>query len=182
LLGVRALLPWLLLGRSLLFWPGLRRRMLLNSRPFLLPFRLMLRCWSLLGLYLLYRLRGRSRAFLRGWVYLRSRSLLGSRAHLLRWSLRLSLPHLFRGGLLGWPGLRNLLGGACSRYRPFSLRGMQWCGSRQWMLLYSRSLHWFTPLDGKRPVHYHRLRLTAVDAGKLGAVSAGTYPVLLLDP
>lgn len=30
------ILPWLLLGRSLLFWPGLRRRMLLSSRSLLL--------------------------------------------------------------------------------------------------------------------------------------------------
>ena len=52
------------------------------------------------------------------------------------------------------------LGNACPWYRPFSLRGMQWCGSRQWTLLYSRSLDWFTPLDGKRPVHYNRLRLS----------------------
>ena len=86
---MRVLLPWLLLGWSLLFWPGLRRRMLLSSRSFLLRGLLVLRGWSLLGqrLYLLYRLHGRGRAFLRG-----------------------------------WPGLRNLLGDACSRYRPFSLR------------------------------------------------------------
>jgi hypothetical protein len=55
-------------------------------------------------------------------------------------------------------------------------------GSRLWTLLYSRRLQWFTPLHGKRPVHNHSLRLTAVDGGKLGAVGAGSDPVLLLDP
>jgi hypothetical protein len=55
-------------------------------------------------------------------------------------------------------------------------------GRRQWTLLDSRSLDWFTPLDGKRPVHYYRLRLPAVDGGELCAVSAGGHPVLLLDP
>jgi hypothetical protein len=38
-LGMRVLLPWLLLRWSLLFWPGLRRRMLLNSRSLLLGYR-----------------------------------------------------------------------------------------------------------------------------------------------
>ena len=33
------LLPWLLLGWSLLFWPGLWRRMLLNNRSLLLGHR-----------------------------------------------------------------------------------------------------------------------------------------------
>jgi hypothetical protein len=39
LLGMRVLLPWLCLGWSLLFWPGLRRRMLLSSRSLLLGCR-----------------------------------------------------------------------------------------------------------------------------------------------
>jgi hypothetical protein len=55
-------------------------------------------------------------------------------------------------------------------------------GSLQWTLLNNRGLDWFTALDGKRPVHDNRLRLTAVDGGKLGAVSSGGHPVLLLDP
>lgn len=145
------LLPWLLLGRSLLLWPGLRRRMLLSSRSLLLRcgsfllrgllmlrccqlvlrcrllgYRslllgcgslllrglLMLRCWSLLGqrLYLLYRLHGHSRA------------LLGFRAHLLGWPLRLRLPHLLGRQLGGWLRLWSLLGDACPWYRPFPLR------------------------------------------------------------
>ena len=136
-------------------------------------------------MYLLYRPHGRARAFLRGWMHLQSRSLLGSRAHLWCGPLWLSLPHLFRGRLHGWPRLRKLLGDACSRYRPLSLRRLQWRmidGSRQWTLLYSRSLDWFTPLDGKRPVHDYRLRLPAVDGGKLSAVRAGGHPVLLLNP
>jgi len=55
-------------------------------------------------------------------------------------------------------------------------------GSRRWTLLYNRSLNWFTPLDGKRPVHYNGLRLTAVYGGELRAVGACGHPVLLLDP
>jgi hypothetical protein len=195
LLGMRVLLPWLLLGWSLLLWPGLRRRMLLSSRSlllgcrsflrsrlmlrwcrlvlryrlllyrslllldlsFLLRSRLMLRWCRLVLRYrpLLYRslllldlsflLRSRSlllqcRSFLlQCWLMLRrgpllrhrlyllyrphrrSRSLLGSVAQLLRWALRLSLPHLFRGRLHGWPRLRNLLGSPRPQYRPFSL-------------------------------------------------------------
>ncbi len=166
---MRILLPWLLLGWSLLFWPGLRRWMLLSSRSLflgcgsfllrgmlmlglcrlVLRHRTLLRSWPRLeqGLYLLYGLHGGGRAFLRA-----------------------------------WPGLRSLLGNACPCYRPFSLRGVQWSGSGQRTLLYRRRLDWFTPLDGKRPVHDYRLRLTAVDGGKLCAVAGGSYPVLLLDP
>jgi hypothetical protein len=50
------------------------------------------------------------------------------------------------------------------------------------MLLYNRRMDWFTPLDGKRPVHYYCLRLPAVDGGELCTVGAGGDPVLLLDP
>jgi hypothetical protein len=78
--------------------------------------------------------------------------------------------------------LRFLLGEARPWYRSFSLRGVQRCGSRQRMLLHGRRRDWLTPLDGKRPVHDHRLRLTAVDGGKLCAVAGCSYPVLLLDP
>lgn len=120
-------------------------------------------------MYLLYRLHGHNRTFLRGSVHLRSRLL---RASLLCWPLRLSLAHL----------LWSLLGNACPWYRSFSLRGVQRCGSGQWMLLYRRSLDWFAPLDGKRPVPCYRLGLPAVDGGELCAVRAGGHLVLLLDP
>src|ERR1700736_3027644 len=55
-------------------------------------------------------------------------------------------------------------------------------GSGQRALLDNRSLDWFAPLDGKRPIHDYRLRLPAVDGGKLSAVRGGGRPVLLLDP
>jgi hypothetical protein len=90
-------------------------------------------------LYLLYRFYGCGWAFLRGWVHLRTRLLLGSGAHLLCWPLRLSLPHLFRGRLHGWPRLGNLLGSPRSQYRPFSLTRLQWRmidGIGRWTLLY----------------------------------------------
>ena len=193
MLGMRTFLPWLLLGWSLLFWPGLRRRMLLTDGSLLLGCRpllprglLMLRLYQLVlrDRLLLYRplLLG-YRAFLGIWMHLRSGPLLVSRAQLLGWPLRLRLPYLLRRRRLqGWPGLWSLLGNACPWYRPLCLRGVQGRGSRQWTLLYSRSLNWLAPLDGERPVHYNRLRLAAVDGRELGTVGAGSYPVLLLDP
>jgi hypothetical protein len=55
-------------------------------------------------------------------------------------------------------------------------------GRRLWALLYGRGPEWFTPFYGKRVAHDHSLRLTAVDGGKLGAIGAGSDPVLLLNP
>ena len=144
MLGMRVLLPWLLLRRPLRFRPHLRCGMLLrswslllHSRPFLLRsglmlrYRVLLRDGSLLlrgllmlgnRLCLLHRSCGHDRAFLRICVDLRTRPLLRRRAHGLWWPLRLSLPpRLRRRRLRGKPVFRNLLGDSCSRYRPFSL-------------------------------------------------------------
>ena len=183
LLGCR---PFLLRSLLMLRWQRLLlyRALLLGYRAFLQRRLLMLRCRLVLRCQLVLRcrlvLRQRlllNRAFLWGWMYLLRRSLLWSWAHLLRWPLWLGLLHMLGWrSLYGWPRLRNLLGDARPRYRSCSLtrlQGRMIDRSRQWMLLYNRRLDRFTPLDGKRPVHYNRLRLTRIDAGKLGAVSAG---------
>jgi hypothetical protein len=172
-----------------LFGPRLRRLMLLGRsllllcRSFLLQGRLMLRyrvllrlrCWLMLGnrLRLLHRFCGHDWAF------------LGSGVHLLRWPLWLSLPHLFRGRLHGWPRLRNLLGSPRFRYRPFSLTRPQWRlidEIRRRTLLYGWRCDRLLPLHGQRMAHHDGLRLTAVDGNKLCTVGAGGHPVLLLDP
>jgi hypothetical protein len=126
MLGCRVWLQYRLLRcRSLLrrCWSFLLQGRLVLRYRVLLRERSRLRFCLVLGyrLYLLYRSCGHHGTFLRIWVQLGNRSLLGSRVHLLRWPLRLTLTHRFRGCLHGWPRLRSLLGNPRSRYRPFSL-------------------------------------------------------------
>jgi hypothetical protein len=179
LLRCRSLLrrcwSFLLQGRLVL-----RYRVLLRERS-LLRFCLMLGKW----LCLLHRFYRHGRTFLRIWVQLGNRPLLGSGVHLLRWPLRLSMAHLFRGCLHGWPRLRNLLCSPRSWYRPFSLTRLQWRmieGIGRWTLLWGWGRDRLLPLHRQRVAHDDRLRLTAVDGNKLCTVGAGGHPVLLLHP